>query len=84
MAGSSRIRVKSTLKVWLFSKLESSDMLILAHDMLIPGSNPTGKLNSTGSGDITSTPISVQIEGQVHAVLVIPCKTEANLRSLIG
>ncbi len=49
-------------------------MLILAHDMLIPGSDPTGKLNSTGNGDATSTPISVQIEGQVHAVLVSPCK----------
>ncbi len=72
MAGSSRNRLNSMLKVWLLSKFESSDMLILAHDMLIPGSDPTGKVNSTGSVDMTSTPISAQIEGQLHAVLVSP------------
>ncbi len=72
MAGSSWIRLNSTLKVWLLSKCESSDMLILAHAMLIPGSDPAGKVNSTGSVDMTSTPISIQIEGQVHAVLVSP------------
>ncbi len=77
MAGSSRIRSNSTLKVWLLSKFESSDMFILAHDMLIPGSDPTGKVNSTGSVDMTSTPISIQIEGQVHAVIVSPSKNRS-------